>query len=109
MATTTICSNSPSAFNFATQDWHASFGSTYAPAQISTSASAQNSTADVQPAYAAPQYYITFLGPDPASPASANLYQVTAIGFGGNASATAVVQSVYSVGSSSACASYPCD
>jgi type IV pilus assembly protein PilX len=109
MPTTTICANSPSAFSFATSDWHTSYGSTYAPAQISTSTSAQNSTGNIQPAYAAPQYYITFLGPDPASPSSANLYQVTAIGFGGNASATAVVQSVYSVGSSSSCASYPCD
>ena len=47
--------------------------------------------------YADPQYYIAVLGPDPAN-ANATLYQVTALGYGGNPSAVAVVQSVYSVG-----------
>ena len=54
--------------------------------------------------YTNPQFSIAYLGVDP-NKAGSYLYQVTALGFGGNPNATAVVQSVYSVGSGGSCVS----
>jgi type IV pilus assembly protein PilX len=43
--------------------------------------------------YASPQFYIQYLGPDATK--NATVYLVTALGYGGNANAVAVVQSTY--------------
>jgi type IV pilus assembly protein PilX len=95
-------------FTYATTNWSASgsspYGTTYQPAEIVTSGS---STVTAQTVYALPQFAINYLGQDPST-AGASLYQVTALGFGGNANAAAVVQSVYSVKSGTTCVSKPC-
>lgn len=43
--------------------------------------------------YAGPQFHIQYLGPDATK--NATVYLITALGYGGNASAVAVVQSTY--------------
>ncbi len=94
-------------FTFATTNWSSSgtspYGTTYNQAQFTTSTS--STTAQVTTTL--PQFAINYAGQDPSIP-GANLYQVTAIGFGANANAVAVVQSVYSVSSGTVCVSKPC-
>ena len=113
-----ICSNTLLAEVFATTPWNtgspSSFGAPYAPAQqITVSATGGETAAQVSTAgalvstyYAAPQYAVAYLGPDPAG--NATLYQVTTLGYGGNANALAVLQSVYSIKSGTRCVSKPC-
>jgi Tfp pilus assembly protein PilX len=55
--------------------------------------------------YAAPIFTVAYLGPAPSGLGQGVLYQVTALGYGANPNATAVVQSVYYVGSPSQCVS----
>jgi type IV pilus assembly protein PilX len=51
--------------------------------------------------YAAPTYYIQYLGPSPGNPGS--LYQIDAVGYGGSADTAAVVETTYLVQQSVTC------
>lgn len=103
--TTQICTTAttPSQQVLATTAWYSSFGSSYVPPNVTVNGTATTQLASNQ-YYTDPEYAITYLGADPASPGS-YLYQVTAQGFGGNPNSVAVVQSVYSVGSGTSCVS----
>lgn len=98
-ATPVVCNttSTPPQATLATTAWNTTFGTSYVP----PTAVSQNTIAQY---YAAPQFGITYLGPDPAKP-GAYLYQVTSQGFGTNSNAVAVVQSVWSVGSGGSCIS----
>jgi len=93
-----ICTTAttPTEQTLATTLWNATFGTTFVPPVLNVNGNVQAQMTAAQ-YYADPQYAITYLGPDPAN-ANANLYQVTAEGFGGTQNSVAVVQSVYSVG-----------
>jgi len=87
----------------ATTAWNCSFGTTFIPLSQGANGTAQatastscNGTTTTGTYYADPQYFITRIGPDPSG--TGTLYQITALGFGGNANSQAVVQSVFSVG-----------
>jgi len=69
-------------------------------------AQANTAGASVSKYYAAPQCAVAYSGPHPAG--NATLYQVTTLGYGGNANALAVLQSVYSIKSGTRCVSKPC-
>ncbi len=102
-----VCTSAIPQQTFYTAPWN--FGTIFVPPSVTVNGatSAEVTTVPGSPGtlpqtqatylYADPQYYIAVLGPDPAN-ANATLYQVTALGYGGNPSAVAVVQSVYSVG-----------
>ena len=106
-----ICTlaTTPAAQALATTAWSCSYGTTYVPPSVTvngnliqqlipeTNCAGATSQGTV---YMDPQFAITYLGQDPASP-GAYLYQVTSLGYGGNQNAAAVVQSVYSVGGGS--------
>jgi type IV pilus assembly protein PilX len=103
--TTQVCTQ-PSTLpqqKLATDPWATYFGTTYVAPNLTVNSVPQPQLVSSQ-YYQSPQYAITYLGADPSTPGSF-LYQVTAQGFGGNANAVAVVQSVYSVGSGSTCVS----
>jgi len=63
------------------------------PSGYTTSSASSGSTTYL---YASPLYQVEWLGPDPSTPGG-YLYQVTALGYGANANATSIVQSVFSV------------
>jgi type IV pilus assembly protein PilX len=100
-----ICTlaSTPSQQTLASTLWNGSFGTTYVPPTLDLNGT-QTAQVTSSQYYQDPQYAITYLGADP-NKAGSYLYQVTSLGFGGNANAVAVVQSVYSVGSGSQCAS----
>jgi type IV pilus assembly protein PilX len=78
-----------------TGQWAAVSGSTaYSlPSSFSTASTSAGTSTYL---YAPPQYVVGYLGPDPSTPGG-YLYSVTALGYGANAAASAVVTSVYSV------------
>jgi type IV pilus assembly protein PilX len=86
-----VCSNALDAASVATVNWTAggnAVGSTYTPTNMTIS-----TTGGIGSYYAVPKYYIYYLG---ASPNTGNyMYQITALGYGGNANAVAVVQSIF--------------
>ena len=92
-----VCNNLPSQNDLVNGSW-TNLGAAYAPPAVNgasalvTSASGGGGTY-----YATPQIYVAYLGTSVA--AQARLYQVTAVGYGGNANAVSVVQSTYSVSS----------
>ncbi len=92
-----VCANPVSQSAMVNGSW-ANLGAAYAPPSVNganalvTSASGGSGTY-----FAAPQIYIAYLGASAAN--QAKLYQVTAVGYGGNANAVSVVQSTYSVSS----------
>ncbi len=104
-ATPQVCSQAttPSQQTFATTAWNTSFGTTFTPPTLNVNGT-QTAQVTSNQYFANPQFAITYLGPDPAK-AGASLYQVTSQGYGGNANAVAVVQSVFSVGSGGSCVS----
>lgn len=96
----------PSQQTLATTLWNCSYGTPFVPPSVDLAGTwTQQMTTQTDCAGAAtqgtyyedPQYAITYLGPDPAN--QGTLYQVTAMGYGGNQNAVAVVQSVYFVSS----------
>ena len=93
-----ICTQAttPTQQTLATTLWYATFGTTFTPPVLNVNGNVESQMTAAQ-YFADPQYAITFLGADPANP-NANLYQITAQGFGGTQNSVAVVQSVYSVG-----------
>ena len=116
-----ICSASsspmPTPQMFYSAPWN--FGTTFIPPSVTVNGTTSSEVTIVPGAsatptqtqatylYADPQYYITSLGPDPSN-TNATLYQVTALGYGANPSAVAVVQSVYSVGAANRCITQHC-
>lgn len=104
-----ICTTqtTPSLETLATTGWSCSFGTTYAPPALAPQQNCNGVVSATGSVYMDPQYAITFLGADPGSP-GAYLYQVTSLGYGGNANSMAVVQSVYSVGGGGSCKSDNC-
>jgi len=100
-----ICTvaTTPSQQTLAGTLWNAIYGTTFVPPVVTIDGVPQAQMTAAQ-YYADPQYAITYLGPDPAN-ANSNLYQVTAQGFGGTQNSVAVVQSIYSVGNGTTCAS----
>ena len=91
--TTQVCSNpltSSQTFAIPWQSAGADIGVQYTPPGMTVTTSGGVNT------YAGtPRTYISPLGQDPTG--LAQLYQVTAMGYGGNANAVAVVQSVYAI------------
>jgi len=85
----------------ATTLWNTTYGTTFVPPVVVINGNVQAQMTAAQ-YYANPQYSITLLGKDPSN-ANANLYQITAQGFGGTQNSVAVVQSVYSVGTGTTC------
>jgi type IV pilus assembly protein PilX len=111
--TATVCNSAsyPGAFTLATTNWSSSgpgtqYGTPYSPPEITSNASTTAISA-TQAAASNPQFLITYLGTDPST-TGANLYLVTAIGFGANSNAVSVLQGVYSVGQGVQCKSKPC-
>ena len=51
--------------------------------------------------YAAPTYYIQYLGPSPSGPGT--IYQIDAVGYGGGADTAAVIETTYLVQNSVTC------
>ena len=94
LAATQVCSNAVAMATLTTAPW--SIGSTYVPINVNGSPPLTVSTSGgVGTYYAAPQLYINYMGLAPSG--QARVYQVTAIGNGGDANSIAVVQSTYSV------------
>ena len=96
-ATPLVCSNVQSAATLTSVPW-TSIGAPYAAPAVNGSSILNVSTGGgAGTYYAAPQLYIAYLGTTGSN--QAKLYQVTAVGYGGNANAVAVVQSTFAVSS----------
>lgn len=95
-----VCSNTQTQAALTTVPW-TGFGAPYSAPSINGSSplsSANLSSTGGLGTYAGlPQIYIAYLGTTGSN--QAKLYQVTAVGYGGNANAVAVVQSTYEVSS----------
>jgi type IV pilus assembly protein PilX len=106
-----ICSNKlPSVVADVTQvPWGgttAKIGVTYTPTNMQISSTPNNTI--LNPSYYdAPTFYISDMGAsfDPNIPGE--IYQIDAVGYGGNANTVAVVESTYAVYTSSACRGCP--
>ena len=84
-----VCSNAlanPTVLDSITHRWLV--GVNYTPPDMSIS-----TTGGVGSYYAIPMYYIQYLGSSPST--GNNLYQITSLGYGGDVSSVAVVQSIY--------------
>ena len=92
--TTQICSNAMTSAQTAAVPWKsasaADFGVAYVPPNLTVASPGQ-----VDAYSSAPRFYITPLGLDPSG--KLQLYQVSAMGYGGNSTAVTVVQSVYAI------------
>jgi len=89
----------------ATTIWNNTFGTTYVPPQVTINGT-PTAQITANQYFENPQYFISYLGSDPNPTYGGNyLYQVSSLGYGGNANAVAVVQSVFSVGSATTCKS----
>ncbi len=90
-----VCSNQQTAATLTTVPWTA-FGANYqAPTVNGTSLLPVVASGGPGNYALAPQIYIAYLGTTGSN--QAKVYQVTAVGYGGNANAVAVVQSTYEV------------
>jgi type IV pilus assembly protein PilX len=94
LAAATVCSNAATMATLTGGPW--SIGSIYTPINVNGVAPMTiSATGGVGTYFAAPRLYINYLGLGPSG--QARVYQVTAIGNGGDANSVAVVQSTYSV------------
>jgi type IV pilus assembly protein PilX len=94
LATTQVCSNAATMATLTTAPWM--IGSTYVPINVNGSSPMTiSTTGGVGTYYANPKLYINYMGLGPSG--TARVYQVTAIGNGGDANSVAVVQSTFSV------------
>jgi type IV pilus assembly protein PilX len=94
LAATTVCSNAQTLAIFIAGQW--SIGSAYTPINVNGSAPMTISTSGGNGTYyASPRLYINYMGLAPSG--QARVYQVTAMGNGGDVNSVAVVQSTYSV------------
>lgn len=95
LASTQVCSNAVAMATLTAAPWSTT-GSTYTPINVNgTSPMTISTTGGVGTYFAAPKLYINYMGLAPSG--QARVYQVTAIGNGGDANSVAVVQSTYSV------------
>ena len=85
-----VCSNAPPGSYLTTLPW--AFGVNYTPGGMQT-----NSNGGANNYYTNPRYYIQYLGTYP----NGLMYRITALGYGGNSNAVAVLQSMYQVPSGS--------
>jgi type IV pilus assembly protein PilX len=90
LSATQVCSNAVTMTTFTAGPW--TMGSPYVPINVN---GASPMTGGVGTYYAQPRLYINYFGLAPSG--TARVYQVTAIGNGGDANSVAVVQSTYSV------------
>jgi type IV pilus assembly protein PilX len=104
-----ICSNKlPTVVTDVTQvPWQIGTGSagvTYTPTgmQISTTTTATANTILNPTYFNAPTFYISDMGPSADSGIPGEIYQIDAVGYGGNSNTAAVVESTYAVYTSSA-------
>ena len=100
-----ICSTQPPNVlpDFATLPVPWQIGVTFTPTNMLIAGpDVQNTVAN--PTYAsAPTFYISDLGPDASEPGE--VYQIDAVGYGGNSNTEAVVESTYAVSTTSKCQS----
>ncbi len=90
-----VCANLQSQASLTTSSW-SSFGAPYVPPSVNGASALNVSTSGGAGNYfATPQLYVAYLGT--SANQQGRLYQVTAIGYGGNANAVSVVQSTYAV------------
>jgi type IV pilus assembly protein PilX len=94
LAAAQVCSNAAAMATLTAAPWV--IGSTYVPINVNGAAPMTiSTTGGVGTYFAAPKLYINYMGLAPSG--QARVYQVTAIGNGGDANSVAVVQSTYSV------------
>ena len=100
-----ICSTQPPNVlpDFATLPVPWQIGVTFTPTHMLIAGPGVQNT-PVNPTYAsAPTFYISDLGPDASEPGE--VYQIDAVGYGGNSNTEAVVESTYAVSTTSKCQS----
>jgi type IV pilus assembly protein PilX len=94
LAATTVCSNAVAMATFIAGQW--TMGSAYTPINVNGAAPMTISTTGGSGTYyASPRLYLNYMGLAPGG--QARVYQVTAMGNGGDVNSVAVVQSTYSV------------
>ena len=100
-----ICTTSVPPLDFTNVPWSA--GVTYTPAgMLIAGPSVPNILAN--PTYfSAPTFYITDMGASADANIPGEIYQVDAVGYGGNSNTVAVVESTYAVYTASACRGCP--
>jgi len=95
LSATQVCSNAVTMATFTAGPWTA-LGAPYVPINVNGASPMTISTSGgVGTYYAQPRLYINYMGL--GSSGTARVYQVTAIGNGGDLNSVAVVQSTYSV------------
>jgi type IV pilus assembly protein PilX len=101
-----ICSNQlPVITSVTNVPWGGStpLGVTYTPPGMNVGSTTTTTNTILNPSYfSAPTFYISDLGPSADASIPGEIYQVDAVGYGGNANTVAVVESTYAVYSSSA-------
>jgi type IV pilus assembly protein PilX len=106
-----ICSNplaSAIAFPWIATQSNAQVGTTYYPNSVGSPATNMIFTADASGSLSntysgPPAFYITYIGP--AEDGGGNVFQIDAVGYGGNSISLAVVESTYEIGSAVKCPS----
>lgn len=92
VSTPIVCSNALDAASVTTGSWTAG-GSAVGTSYNSLTNMGISTGGGIGSYYAVPMYYIYYLG---TSPNTGNyMYQITAVGYGGNANAVAVLQSIF--------------
>jgi type IV pilus assembly protein PilX len=77
-------------------------GVTFTPPGMSVGSTTSTANTLINPSYAsAPTFYISDLGPSPVGSSPGEIYQIDAVGYGGNSNTVAVVESTYVVSTSS--------
>jgi len=94
LSATQVCSNAVTMATFTAGPW--SMGSPYVPINVNGPPPMTiSTTGGVGTYFAQPRLYISYMGLGPSG--TSRVYQVTAIGNGGDANSVAVVQSTFSV------------
>ena len=105
-----ICSNQLSNLSIfpsgvTTVPWQingANVGVTFTPTGMPVGSATSTTNSILTPSYAsAPTFYISDLGPSPEGSSPGEIYQIDAVGYGGNSNTVAVVESTYVVSTSS--------
>ena len=77
-------------------------GVTFTPTGMPIGSTTSTTNTILTPTYAsAPTFYISDLGPSPEGSTPGEIYQIDAVGYGGNSNTVAVVESTYVVSTSS--------
>ena len=81
---------------------NAPVGVTFTPPGMLIGSTTTTTNTLLNPSYAtAPTFYISDLGPSPEGSSPGEIYQIDAVGYGGNSNTVAVVESTYVVSTSS--------